>query len=65
MDVGRLKKTLFTDEYFDCQFTYILEIHLLERKFYQKIMDIFASASGKYHTKRRSPMQKRSLKNTV
>ena len=45
MDVDRLKKGhLFTDEYFDRQLAYIREIRLSERKFYQKITDIYATA---------------------
>lgn len=45
MDVGRLKKGhMFTDEYFDRQLQYIREIRLSERKFYQKITDIYATA---------------------
>jgi hypothetical protein len=42
MDVERLKKGhLFTDEYFERQLQYIREIRLSERKFYQKITDIY------------------------
>jgi len=45
MDVERLKKGhLFTDEYFDRQLQYIREIRLSERKFYQKVTDIYATA---------------------
>lgn len=45
MDVERLKKGhLFTDEYFDRQLEYIREIRLSERKFYQKVTDLYASA---------------------
>ena len=45
MDVDRLKKGhMFTDEYFDRQLEYIREIRLSERKFYQKITDLYASA---------------------
>ena len=45
MDVDRLKKGhMFTDEYFDRQLEYIREIRLSERKFYQKITDIYATA---------------------
>lgn len=45
MDVDRLKKGhLFTDEYFDRQLEYIREIRLSERKFYQKVTDLYASA---------------------
>ncbi len=45
MDVDRLKKGhMFTDEYFDRQLQYIREIRLSERKFYQKITDIYATA---------------------
>jgi hypothetical protein len=43
MDVERLKKGhLFTDDYFERQLQYIREIRLSERKFYQKITDIYA-----------------------
>lgn len=45
MDVERLKKgTLFTDEYFDRQLENIREIRLSERKFYQKVTDLYATA---------------------
>lgn len=45
MDVERLKKGhMFTDEYFERQLEYIREIRLSERKFYQKITDLYATA---------------------
>jgi len=45
MDVQRLKNGhMFTDDYFDRQLQYIREIRLSERKFYQKITDIYASS---------------------
>lgn len=45
MDVDRLKKGhMFTDEYFERQLAYIREIRLSERKFYQKITDIYATS---------------------
>lgn len=45
MDVDRLKKGhMLTDEYFDRQLEYIREIRLSERKFYQKITDLYATA---------------------
>jgi hypothetical protein len=45
MDVDRLKKGhLFTDEYFDRQLQYIREIRLSERKFYQKVTDLYTTA---------------------
>ncbi len=45
MDKGRLKNGhMFMDEYFDCQLQYIREIRLSERKFYQKITDLYATA---------------------
>lgn len=45
MDVDRLKKgTMFTDEYFDRQLQYIREIRLSERKFYQKVTDLYTTA---------------------
>lgn len=45
MDVERLKKGhLFTDDYFERQLQYIREIRLSERKFYQKITDIYATS---------------------
>lgn len=45
MDVERLKKGhLFTDEYFERQLQFIREIRLSERKFYQKVTDIYAQA---------------------
>ena len=43
MDVDRIKKGhMFTDEYFDRQLEKIREIRASERKFYQKITDIYA-----------------------
>lgn len=45
MDVERLKNGhLFTDKYFERQLQLIDEIRLSERKFYQKITDLYASA---------------------
>lgn len=45
MDTERLKQGhMFTDEYFDRQLQQIREIRLSERKFYQKITDIYATA---------------------
>ncbi|MGE4339172.1 MAG: virulence RhuM family protein [Pigmentiphaga sp.] len=45
MDVERLKKGhLFTDEYFERQQAVIREIRLSERKFYQKVTDLYATA---------------------
>ena len=45
MDVERIKKGhMFTDEYFERQLEYIREIRLSERKFYQKITDIYTTA---------------------
>lgn len=45
MDKERLKKgTLFTDEYFERQLENIREIRLSERKFYQKVTDLYATA---------------------
>ena len=45
MDADRLKKGhLFTDEYFERQLQQIREIRLSERKFYQKITDIYATS---------------------
>jgi len=45
MDSDRLKKGhMFTDEYFERQFQQIREIRLSERKFYQKVTDIYATA---------------------
>jgi len=45
MDVERLKKGhLFTDEYFERQQEAIREIRLSERKFYQKVTDLYATA---------------------
>lgn len=45
MDVERLKKGhMFTDEYFERQLQQIREIRLSERKFYQKVTDIYATA---------------------
>ncbi|MDR0616934.1 MAG: virulence RhuM family protein [Synergistaceae bacterium] len=45
MDVERLKKGhIFTDEYFERQLQRIREIRLSERKFYQKVTDIYATA---------------------
>jgi hypothetical protein len=46
MDVERLKHggSVLTDEYFERQLEKIREIRLSERKFYQKITDIYATA---------------------
>jgi hypothetical protein len=45
MDVDRLKKGhMFTDAYFERQLEQIREIRLSERKFYQKVTDIYATA---------------------
>ena len=45
MDVDRLKKGhMFTDEYFERQLQLIREIRLSERKFYQKVTDLYATA---------------------
>ncbi|MDR0751430.1 MAG: virulence RhuM family protein [Christensenellaceae bacterium] len=45
MDVYRMKKGhMFTDEYFERQLQQIREIRLSERKFYQKVTDIYATA---------------------
>jgi len=45
MDVERQKKGhMFTDDYFERQLQYIREIRLSERKFYQKITDIYSTA---------------------
>jgi len=45
MDVDRLKKGhMFTDDYFERQLQLIREIRLSERKFYQKVTDIYATA---------------------
>src|SRR3712207_5202736 len=35
---------MFTDEYFERQLQYIREIRLSERKFYQKITDLYVTA---------------------
>ncbi len=45
MDADRLKKGhMFTDEYFDRQLQQIREIRLSERKFYQKVTDLYVTA---------------------
>lgn len=45
MDKERLiKGHMFTDEYFERQLQYIREIRLSERKFYQKVTDLYATA---------------------
>lgn len=45
MDKERLKKGhMFTDEYFERQLQHIREIRLSERKFYQKVTDLYATA---------------------
>lgn len=45
MDKERLKKGhMFTDEYFERQLQNIREIRLSERKFYQKVTDLYANA---------------------
>lgn len=44
-DKERLKKgCMFTDEHFEHQLQYIREIRLSERKFYQKVTDLYATA---------------------
>ena len=46
MDVERIKQGhMFTDEYFDRQLEKVREIRASERKFYQKITDIYATSS--------------------
>lgn len=45
MDAERLKKGhMFTDEYFERQLQQVREIRLSERKFYQKVTDLYATA---------------------
>ncbi len=45
MDVDRLKKGhMFSDEYFQRQIEQIREIRMSERKFYQKVTDIYSTA---------------------
>ena len=45
MDKERLKRGhMFTDEYFERQLQNIREIRLSERKFYQKVTDLYATA---------------------
>lgn len=45
MDAVRLKKGhMFTDEYFERQLQQIREIRISERKFYQKVTDLYATA---------------------
>ena len=45
MDTERLKQGhMFTDEYFERQLQLIREIRLSERKFYQKVTDIYATS---------------------
>ncbi len=45
MDVDRLKKGhMFTDEYLDRQLETIREIRISERKFYQKVTDLYTTA---------------------
>ena len=45
MDKDRLKNGhMFTDDYFERQLQYIREIRLSERKFYQKVTDLYATA---------------------
>ena len=45
MDADRLKKGhMFTDEYFERQLQTIREIRLSERKFYQKVTDIYSTS---------------------
>lgn len=54
MDVERLKKGhMFTDEYFERQLQQIREIRLSERKFYQKVTDLYATAFDYDKTQRR------------
>ena len=58
MDVDRLKNggSILTEEYFEKKLEKIREIRMLERKFYQKNMDIYSTsidydASAKYYDK--------------
>lgn len=53
MDDERLKNdgSILTQKYFDEQLERIREIRLSERKFYQKITDIYATAAGEFHQK--------------
>ncbi len=45
MDAERMKKGhMFTDEYFERQLQLVREIRLSERKFYQKVTDLYATA---------------------
>lgn len=45
MDVEHLKKGhMFTDKYFEWQLQQIREIRLSERKFYQKVTNLYATA---------------------
>ena len=45
MDTERLKRGhMFTDDYFDRQLQQIREIRLSERKFYQKVTDLYSTA---------------------
>ena len=49
MDKERIKKGhMFTDEYFERQLQYIREIRLSERKFYQKVTDLYATSFDYY-----------------
>ena len=50
MDDERLKRgTYLTEKYFDEQLECIREIRVSERKFYQKITDLYATAIAKLH----------------
>lgn len=65
MDKERLiKGHMFTDEYFERQLQNIREIRMSERKFYQKVTDLYATAFDYDKAQnRQSSMQKQSMEN--
>lgn len=67
MDDERLKRgTYLTDKYFDEQLERVREIRASERKFYQKITDLYATATPvKCLPRLQSCTPKRNLKNTA
>jgi len=66
MDKERIKKGhMFTDEYFERQLQFIREIRLSERKFYQKVTDIYATAFDYDKTANTTRMFFRTVQNKL
>jgi hypothetical protein len=67
MDVERLKKggTALTDDYFEKQLEVIREIRLSERRFYQKITDIYSTALDYDPTAKTTELFYKKVKNKL